>query len=74
MFQDVEDAIKALQEIKVYSEDLAQLSSFLLKTLTDEEFAEANVNSEDLLNRKLLEDIVSCKDGIIKHVNKLKRL
>lgn len=74
MFQDVEDAIKALQEIKVYSEDLAQLSSFLLKTLTDEEFAEANVNLEDLLNRKLLEDIVSCKDGIIKHVNKLKRL
>lgn len=74
MFQDVEDAIKALQEIKVYSEDLAQLSSFLLKTLTDEEFAEANVNSDDLLNRKLLEDIVSCKDGIIKHVNKLKRL
>lgn len=74
MFQDVEAAINTLKEIRAYSEDLAELSSYLLKTLSDEEFAENNYNSEDVLNRKVIEEIISSKEGIIKYVNKLRRM
>ena len=74
MFQDVEAAINTLKVIRTYSEDLAELSSYLLKMLTDEEFADNNYNSEDVLNRKLIEEIISSKEGIIKYVNKLRRM
>lgn len=73
MFQNVDSAIEALNEIKVFSEDLATLSSFLLKTLTDEEFANNNINPDDLVHRKLIDEIFSSKEGIVKNINKLKR-
>lgn len=74
MFQDYDDAIKTLKEIKIYSEDLAELSSFLLKSLTDEEFAKLNADKDDLLHRKLIDEISAAKDGVMKQVNKLKRM
>lgn len=74
MFQDCDDAVKTLKEIKAYSEDLAELSSFLLKSLTDEEFSRLNVDKCDLLHRKLIDEISSAKDGVMKQVNKLKRM
>lgn len=74
MFQDYDDAVKTLKEIKTYSEDLAELSSFLLKSLTDEEFADVNVSKDDLLCRKLIDEISTAKDGVMKQVNKLKRM
>ena len=74
MFQDYDDAVKTLNEIKTYSEDLAELSSFLLKSLTDEEFARLNADKDDLLHRKLIDEISAAKDGVMKQVNKLKRM
>lgn len=74
MFQDYDDAVKTLKEIKTYSEDLAELSSFLLKSLTDEEFARLNADKDDLLHRKLIDEISAAKDGVMKQVNKLKRM
>lgn len=74
MFQDYDDAVKTLKEIKTYSEDLAELSSFLLKSLTDEEFARLNADKDDLLHRKLIDEISTAKDGVMKQVNKLKRM
>lgn len=74
MFQDYDDAIKTLKEIKIYSEDLAELSSFLLKSLTNEEFAKLNADKDDLLHRKLIDEISAAKDGVMKQVNKLKRM
>lgn len=74
MFQDYEDAVKTLKEINTYSEDLAQLSSFLLKSLTDEDFAKLNADKDDLLHRKLIDEISTAKDGVMKQVNKLKRM
>lgn len=74
MFQDYDDAVKTLKEIKTYSEDLVELSSFLLKSLTDEEFARLNADKDDLLHRKLIDEISSAKDGVMKQVNKLKRM
>lgn len=74
MFQDYDDAVKTLKEIKTYSEDLAELSSFLLKSLTDEEFARLNADKDDLLHRKLVDEISAAKDGVMKQVNKLKRM
>jgi hypothetical protein len=74
MFQDYDDAVKTLKEIKIYSEDLAELSSFLLKSLTDEEFSRLNADKDDLLHRKLIDEISAAKDGVMKQVNKLKRM
>lgn len=74
MFQDYDDAVKTLKEIKTYSEDLVELSSFLLKSLTDEEFARLNADKDDLLHRKLIDEISAAKDGVMKQVNKLKRM
>lgn len=74
MFQDYDDAVKTLKEIKTYSEDLAELSSFLLKSLTDEEFSRLNADKDDLLHRRLIDEISAAKDGVMKQVNKLKRM
>lgn len=74
MFQDYDDAVKTLKEIKIYSEDLAELSSFLLKSLTDEEFSRLNADKDDLLHRRLIDEISAAKDGVMKQVNKLKRM
>ena len=74
MFKDYDEAVETIKEIKIFAEDLMQLSEFLLKSLTDEEFANANVNNDDLLHRKLLDEIYAAKDGVMKQVNRLKRM
>ena len=74
MFQSYDEAVSVLKDIRMYSEDLAYLSNFLLKSLTDEEFAKNNIRDDDILNRKIIDELSASKEGIIKSVNKLRRM
>ena len=74
MFQNYDEAVSVLKDIRTYSEDLAYLSNFLLKSLTDEEFAKNNIRDDDILNRKIIDELSTSKEGIIKSVNKLRRM
>ena len=74
MFQNYDEAVSVLKDIRTYSEDLAYSSNFLLKSLTDEEFAKNNIRDDDILNRKIIDELSTSKEGIIKSVNKLRRM
>ena len=74
MFQNCDEAVSVLKDIRTYSEDLAYLSNSLLKSLTDEEFAKNNIRDDDILNRKIIDELSTSKEGIIKSVNKLRRM
>lgn len=73
MFNDYDKALDAINEIRKSSEDIYELSNFLHKFLTDEEFANNNANNEDLLHKRLIEDMFNAKEELIKNMTKLKK-
>ena len=73
MFNDYDKALDAINEIRKNSEDTYELSNFLYKFLTDEEFANNNIGNGELMYRKLIEDMISSKEELVKNMTKLKR-
>ena len=73
MFNDYDKALDAINEIRKSSEDIYELSNFLYKFLTDEEFANNNIGNGELMYRKLIEDMINSKEELIKNMTKLKR-
>ena len=72
MFNDYDKALDAINEIRKSSEDIYELSNFLYKFLTDEEFANNNIGNGELMYRKLIEDMINSKEELIKNMTKLK--
>lgn len=74
MFNDYDKALDAINEIRKNSEDIYELSNFLYKFLTDEEFANNNnIGNGELMYRKLIEDMINSKEELVKNMTKLKR-
>ena len=73
MFNDYDKALDAINEIRKNSEDIYELSNFLYKFLTDEEFANNNIGNGELMYRKLIEDMINSKEELVKNMAKLKR-
>lgn len=73
MFNDYDKALDAINEIRKNSEDIYELSNFLYKFLTDEEFANNNIGDGELMHRKLIEDMINSKEELVKSMTKLKR-
>lgn len=73
MFNDYDKALDAINEIRKNSEDIYELSDFLYKFLTDEEFANNNIGNGELMYRKLIEDMINSKEELVKNMTKLKR-
>lgn len=73
MFNDYDKALDAINEIRKNSEDIYELSDFLYKFLTDEEFANNNIGNGELMYRKLIEDMINSKEELVKSMTKLKR-
>ena len=73
MFNDYDKALDAINEIRKNSEDIYELSNFLHKFLTDEEFANNNIGNGELMYRKLIEDMINSKEELVKNMTKLKR-
>ena len=73
MFNDYDKALDAINEIRKNSEDIYELSNFLYKFLTDEEFANNNMGNGELMYRKLIEDMINSKEELVKSMTKLKR-
>lgn len=73
MFNDYDKALDAINEIRKNSEDIYELSNFLYKFLTDEEFANNNIGNGELMHRKLIEDMINSKEELVKSMTKLKR-
>ena len=73
MFNDYDKALDAINEIRKNSEDIYELSNFLYKFLTDEEFANNNIGNGELMHRKLIEDMINSKEELVKNMAKLKR-
>lgn len=73
MFNDYDKALDAINEIRKNSEDIYELSNFLYKFLTDEEFANNNIGNGELMYRKLIEDMINSKEELVKSMTKLKR-
>ena len=73
MFNDYDKALDAINEIRKSSEDIYELSNFLYKFLTDEEFANNNIGNGELMYRKLIEDMINSKEELVKNMTKLKR-
>lgn len=73
VFNDYDKALDAINEIRKNSEDIYELSNFLYKFLTDEEFANNNIGNGELMHRKLIEDMINSKEELVKSMTKLKR-
>lgn len=73
MVQDVDKAIEALRELRAYAEDTTFLANTLLNNLNDEEYVPEDDKTVEN-NRKLFEEILSSRDGLVKIVAKLRRL
>lgn len=73
MFNDYDKALDAINEIRKNSEDIYELSDFLHKFLTDEEFANNNIGNGELMYRRLIEDMINSKEELVKSMTKLKR-
>ena len=73
MFNDYDKALDAINEIRKSSEDIYELSNFLYKFLTDEEFANNNIGNGELMYRKLIEDMINSKEELVKNMTKLNR-
>lgn len=73
MFINNDKALDAVNEIRKSSEDLYELSNFLYKFLTDEEFADNSINNENLSDRNLLEEMFNAKEELVKNMAKLKK-
>lgn len=73
MFNDYDKALDAINEVRKNSEDIYELSNFLYKFLTDEEFANNNIGNGELMYRKLIEDMINSKEELVKNMTKLKR-
>ena len=73
VFNDYDKALDDINEIRKNSEDIYELSNFLYKFLTDEEFANNNIGNGELMYRKLIEDMINSKEELVKNMTKLKR-